>query len=139
MLRPIGLIWPIIMTTEKSQTGTTGEQVAANFLRNKGYEILDMNFQNDSGRRLGEIDIIAKDNDANEIVFVEVKTRDYQKYGQTLPEENITYQKIRKLAKIAVVYLRQNRLTDCAYRFDAISVWLDYTTRMAKIKHIQSL
>lgn len=127
------------MTTEKSQTGTTGERVAANFLRKKGYEILDMNFKNDSGRRVGEIDIIAKDIGADEIVFVEVKTRDYEKYGRTLPEENINHQKLRKLAKIAVVYLRQKRLTDYAYRFDAMSVWLDYTTRLAKIKHIQGL
>ena len=125
--------------TNKKTIGETGEQVAANFLRKKGYEILDMNFQNDSGRRLGEIDIIAKDNANNELVFVEVKTRDYQKYGQTLPEENITYQKMHKLAKIAVVYLRQKHLTDYAYRFDAISVWLDHTTRTAKIKHIESL
>ena len=127
------------MSNTKTTTGQTGEQVAANFLKEKGYEILDMNFQNDSGRRLGEIDIIAKDAKTGEIVFVEVKTRDYAKYSQTLPEENITYQKLRKLAKIATIYLRQKRLDDCSYRFDAISVWLDYSTRMAKIKHIQGL
>jgi len=123
----------------KTTTGQTGEQVAANFLKEKGYEILDMNFKNDSGRRLGEIDIVAKDRKTEEIVFVEVKTRDYAKYSQTLPEENITYQKLKKLAKIATIYLRQKRLSDCGYRFDAISVWLDYATRMAKIKHIQGL
>lgn len=125
--------------TDKKTIGATGEQVAANFLREKGYEILDMNFQNDSGRRLGEIDIVARDNHDNEIVFVEVKTRDYQKYGHTLPEENITHQKLRRLAKIAAAYLRKNHLDDCNYRFDAISIWLDYATRMAKIKHIKGL
>lgn len=124
---------------EKITTGQTGEQVAANFLKSKGFEILDMNFQNDSGRRLGEIDIIAKDTKQNEIVFVEVKTREYTKYKDTLPEENITYQKLRKLDKIATIYLRQHKLANYAYRFDAVSVWLDFETRMAKIKHIQSL
>lgn len=128
------------MTDQNKRTiGATGEQAAANFLRGKGYEILDMNFQNDSGRRLGELDIVARDKKDNEIVFVEVKTRDYQKYGHTLPEENITHQKLHRLAKIAAAYLRNNHLDDCNYRFDAISIWLDYATRMAKVKHIKGL
>ncbi|MDO8240595.1 MAG: YraN family protein [Candidatus Moranbacteria bacterium] len=127
------------MLNNKATTGQAGEQAAANFLKGKGYEILDMNFQNDSGRRLGEIDIIAKDLTQDEIVFVEVKTREYNKYKDTLPEENVTYQKLRKLDKIATIYLRQHRITDYTYRFDAVSVWLNFETRMAKIKHIQSL
>ncbi|PIP26969.1 MAG: YraN family protein [Candidatus Moranbacteria bacterium CG23_combo_of_CG06-09_8_20_14_all_39_10] len=125
--------------SDKNSTGQTGEQVAANFLKNKGYEILDMNFENDSGRRLGEIDIVARDKQQDEIVFVEVKTREYNRYKDTLPEENINYQKLRKLAKIATVFLRERKMEDCDYRFDAISVWLDYTTRMAKIKHLPNI
>lgn len=127
------------MEQEKIETGKTGEQVAANFLKNKGFEILDMNFKNNFGRRVGEIDIIARDPEQNEIVFVEVKTREFAKYKNTLPEENIGYQKLRKLAKIAMVYLRQKKLENCAYRFDAISVWLDFETRFAKIKHIPNI
>ncbi len=121
---------------QKSQTGKTGEQIAANYLKNKGYSIIEMNFKNDSGRRIGEIDIIARDGD--EIVFVEVKTREH-KYGHTLPEENISYAKLRKLAKIAQIYLRQKKSEDSPYRFDAISIWLDNDARMAKIKHIPSI
>lgn len=122
-----------------NSTGQLGEQAAANFLKQKGYIILDMNFTNTSGRRLGEIDIIAKDSAQNEIVFIEVKTREYAKYKNTLPEDNINYQKLRKLDKIAAFYLRKRQLLDCAYRFDAISVWLDFATRLAKIKHIKNL
>jgi putative endonuclease len=129
----------IINNHTRATTGQLGEQVAANFLKNKNYEILAMNFKNNSGRRLGEIDVIAKDITQNEIVFIEVKTREYSKYKNTLPEENITHQKLRKLNKIATFYLRKHHLVDFAYRFDAISVWLDYTTRIAKIKHIKSL
>lgn len=127
------------MTSANITTGQLGEQVAANFLRNKNYEILDMNFKNNSGRRLGEIDIIAKDRALNEIVFIEVKTREYSRYKNTLPEENITRQKLHKLNKIATFYLRKHNLVNFAYRFDAISIWLDYITRIAKIKHIRSL
>jgi putative endonuclease len=119
--------------------GQDGELAAANFLKNLGYEILDQNFKNTAGRTIGEIDIIAKDKEMNELVFVEVKTREYQKYKDTLPEENITPSKLRKLNKIATRYLQEKNLRDTAYRFDAISVWLDYTTRTAKIKHLKSI
>jgi len=122
---------------EKSQTGSIGEQVAANYLRSKGFSILTMNYCNTTGRRVGEIDIVAKKNE--EIIFIEVKTREYTRYRETLPEENITRQKLHKLAKIALIYLRQNKLEDQPYRFDAISVWLNYATRTAKIKHIPNI
>jgi len=128
------------MTDQNRKTiGETGEKVAANFLRNKGYEILDMNFQNSSGRRIGEIDIVAKDPKEDEIVFVEVKTRESRRYSDTLPEENINHAKLRRLDKIASIYLRNKKMDGCAYRFDAVSVWLDYATRTAKIKHIRNL
>lgn len=123
----------------KENAGKTGEQIAANFLRGKGYEIIEMNFKNNTGRRMGEIDIIAKDKENDELVFVEVKTREYQKYKNTLPEENITYSKLRKLSRIASAYLNKVRLTEASYRFDAVSVWLDWETRMAKIKHISNI
>lgn len=119
-----------------SETGKTGEQAAADFLKDRGYAILEMNFKNDSGRRLGEIDIIAKDKTTDELVFVEVKTRDFAKYGDTLPEENITRAKLHKLSRIASAYLRAKGLQDVCYRFDAISVWLNHETRLARIKHI---
>lgn len=128
-----------IQTPSTQSTGKTGEQVAASFLLALGYTILAMNFKNDSGRRVGEVDIIARDTQAGEIVFVEVKTRDFRQYGGTLPEENIGYQKLRKLAKIAVLYLRKMHWEDSPYRFDAISVWLNWETRRAKIKHLPNI
>lgn len=125
--------------TNTSCTGKTGEGVAATYLRNNGYIILEMNYKNNLGRRLGEIDIIAEDNTANELVFVEVKTREYHRYKDTLPEENITYTKLKKFARIVNVYLYKNNWQDRNYRFDAISIWLDFSSRMAKIKHIRNI
>ena len=122
-----------------NETGATGEKIAADYLKNKGYDIVAMNFKNDSGRRLGEIDIIAKDQTTGDLVFVEVKTRDYAKYKDTLPEDNITHSKLRKLSKIASVYLYAHKLQEANYRFDAISVWLDIETRMAKVKHLPNI
>ena len=119
--------------------GQLGEEAAVKYLKTNGYKILDRNFQNNLGRRLGEIDIIALDLGADEIVFVEVKTREYEKYRETLPEENITYSKLHKLNKIASAYLRLKKLEDRPYRFDAISVWLDCAHEKAEIKHIPNL
>jgi len=127
------------MTSIKRNFGDLGEKLAAKYLENKGYKILDTNFQNNLGRRLGEIDIIARDTARNELVFAEVKTRELKQYGDTLPEENITHGKLLRLSKIAGAYIRLKRLDDMDYRFDALSVWLDADSKKAKIKHIESL
>lgn len=127
------------MSKADQNIGSMGEQIAAKFLQVNGYEIIAMNFKNKLGRVIGEIDIIAKEKINQELVFVEVKTRDYQKYKDTLPEENITPSKLRKLSKIASAWLNYKNLTGANYRFDAISVWLDPTTNQAKIKHIKGL
>lgn len=124
---------------DQETTGQTGERVAVNFLKERGYEILAVNFKNNSGRRLGEIDIIAREKITDQIVFVEVKTRDFQKYQNTLPEENITYPKLRKLEKIAQFYLRISHLSAADYRFDAISVLLDKESQKAQIRHLKNI
>ncbi len=120
-------------------TGQIGEKIAANFLKERGYETLALNFKNNFGRRLGEIDIIAREKNTRQIVFVEVKTRDFQKYKNTLPEENITHAKLRKLEKIAQFYLRISHLSAADYRFDAISILLDKENRQAQIRHLKNI
>ncbi len=126
-------------TTPKKSLGNLGETIAADYLKNKGYKIIALNYANPSGRRLGEIDIIAKDLTKNELVFVEVKTREMQKFINTNPEENVNYHKLRKLDKIAYFYIKQNNLDDCDYRFDVIAVWINLISRRAKIKHLKSI
>jgi len=127
------------MPNQKISLGALGEKIAADYLRNKGYEILAMNYFNRRGKRLGEIDIIAKNTARNEIVFVEVKSRDYRRFGDSSPEENITDAKLKKLDKIAQVYMKKKAVRDFDYRFDALSVWIDKTVRIAKVKHIARL
>lgn len=126
------------MTINKNSIGQLGERVAANYLKNKGYAILEMNYKNSFGRRIGEIDIVAEDCKARELVFVEVKTRNFS-CSETLPEENITFSKLRKLSKIAQDYLRKHQKLDSSYRFDAVSVWIDREGKKARIKHMQSI
>ncbi|MEI6587636.1 MAG: YraN family protein [Candidatus Moraniibacteriota bacterium] len=125
--------------TQKKIFGNLGETISANFLKNKGYKIIALNYTNPNGRQLGEIDIIAKDKKKDEFVFVEVKAREMQKFLHTNPEENVNYHKLQKLDKIAYFYLKLNNLTGHDYRFDIIAVWIDLNTRRAKIKHIKSI
>lgn len=125
--------------TPKKSLGNLGEKIAADYLKNKKYKIIALNYANPSGRRLGEIDIIAEDLTKNELVFVEVKAREMQKFQNTNPEENVNYHKLRKMDKIAYFYVKQNNLDNCDYRFDIISVWINLTSRRAKIKHLKAI
>ncbi len=122
---------------KKLNLGQLGEKEAAKYLKKKDYKIVAFNFQNTQGKRVGEIDIIAKEKD--QIVFVEVKTRELENYEHTLPEENITRQKLYKLQKIAQVYIDKNNLWDYSYRFDAVSVWISQDRENIKIKHLKSI
>lgn len=117
--------------------GCEGEKIAADYLRKKGYKIIQKNYKNKIGRQIGEIDIIAEKN--KEIIFVEVKTREMEKYKETLPEENITPSKIHKLDKIANLYIKANNLWDRNYHFDAVSVWLSEDNKKIELKHIENI
>lgn len=127
------------MKEKDRNLGALGEKIAADYLKNKGYEILARNYFNRSGKRLGEIDIIAKDLGKNEIVFVEVKSRDYHRFKDAVPEENITQAKLFKLDRIAQMYMKNQDFMRLDYRFDALSLWIDYDSRRAKVKHIERL
>lgn len=76
-----------------SDFGRIGEDFAVNLLLKNGYKIIDRNFRG----RFGEIDVVAEHLGA--LIFVEVKTRWSNKFGK--PEEAVTPQKLRKIAKTA--------------------------------------
>ncbi len=118
--------------------GQLGEKAAAAYLRKMGYQIIALNFTNTTGRRLGEIDIIAKD--GQELVFVEVKTRKEPLSGKIiLPEENINRSKLFKFKKIVDYYLKTNNLWDKAYRFDAISLIYKGDQGLFELKHLKNI
>ncbi len=93
--------------------GFKGEEVAVNFLQRNGYKILARNYKTP----IGEIDIIARDKDA--IIFVEVKARSSEIFGQ--PFEAVDYRKQDKLKKIALYYLKHNNV-ELPVRFDIVSI-----------------
>lgn len=120
-----------------SPLGSKGEDIAVRFLRRKKFGILERNYRNDRGRALGEIDIVAKEGD--ELVFVEVKTRTSVKGEDSLPEEAITPEKLRRLSRIAESYVRERSLSDVAYRFDALSILMPEDGGEPDIRHLRSI
>lgn len=96
-----------------NQLGEEGEKIAVNYLKSRGYLIYHTNW------RMGhlEVDIIAEDH--GELVFVEVKTRSSDKYGD--PEYAVEYKKEKDIIRIASVYL-ENLHLEIPARFDIVSI-----------------
>jgi len=93
------------------QRGKCGEGYVCDYLKKKGYSIIEKNYFS----RYGEVDIVAENH--KYIVFVEVKTR--TKNSFTKGFESITKTKIKKFTKTAVKFLSENSITkqpriDCA-------------------------
>lgn len=114
---------------QKHILGRYGEDRAAAHLSNLGYEIIDRNWQ----CRSGEIDLIARDQD--QIVFVEVKTRNGNGFGH--PFEAITDAKLAKLRKSVAEWCRSKKLSGVMVRLDAISVMV--SGGLVQIEHLKQV
>ena len=102
------------MSRQNLYLGKFGEESAIDLLKTNGYRILARNYKT----KLGEIDIIARDKDT--VCFIEVKTRHSDRFG--LPQEAISRSKQRHIAKVALMFLKENNLLDKRARFDVISI-----------------
>lgn len=94
--------------------GTQGEDAAADYLCRQGYRILKRNYR----LALGEVDIVALRDEC--VVFVEVKTREGEFYGD--PFEAVHVKKQNTIRKMAECFLAFAGLEDFDVRFDVISV-----------------
>lgn len=94
--------------------GKKGELNACDYLKGKGYEILEQNFKN----KIGEIDIICRKNDR--IIFVEVKTRSTARFG--VGSFAVNEEKMRKIRLVATAYLKKKKCFECKMGFDVIEI-----------------
>ena len=85
--------------TQKSELGKLGEDIACEYLVNKGYKVIERNFW----KPWGELDIVAKYKDGT-LVFVEVKTMEKFSSEGLKPEDQLTRAKLRRLQKTASLY-----------------------------------
>ncbi len=111
--------------------GRIGETLAADFLRDKGYQLIEFNFR----KNYTELDIIATYQ--NTTIFIEVKTRKNDAFGT--PFEAITREKIANLVRTAHVYMKLHPKLPKAMRIDAIGITLDPDNRLEEIEHIENI
>ena len=104
----------------KDDLGRRGEQLAADHLENEaGLTVLTRNWRCTEG----ELDIVATDATADTVIFCEVKTRSGVGYGT--PFEAVTQGKRRKLRRLGLLWLTENRIRSFpAMRFDVVGVLL---------------
>ena len=96
-----------------NELGRWGEDTAAAYLEEKGYQIIERDWK--SGHH--DLDIVAME--GSTLVIVEVKTRRNRLFGD--PEEAIDYKKRKSLQSAINHYIKSHRLGS-SVRFDIISV-----------------
>ena len=97
--------------------GRQGENLAAKYLKRSRFRVLYRNFRAPSG---GEVDLVCRDLDTDELVFAEVKTRQTREFGD--PSEAVNREKQDLIARGAIAWLRMLDFPDIRYRFDVVEV-----------------
>jgi len=110
-------------------TGQLGEKLAQDFLKGRGYNIVEANYRSPDG----EIDIVASKNDV--LVFVEVRTKSSRAFGP--PEESITPRKKQKLVQVAQHYVQTHDIQESSWRIDFVAVELN-ANNPARIEQIEN-
>jgi putative endonuclease len=116
----------------RRRLGRAGEQLAAEHMSRRGFEILERNYQT----RWGELDIVAFD--GRTLVFCEVKTR------RLAPGVGHPFDALRMIKRDRVRKMARSWLAGCSehpyarlLRFDAIGVTFDLAGRLVSIEHLE--
>lgn len=142
---------PKVFTSENQKIGQFGEDIACNFLINKGFSILERNYT----KKWGEIDIIGSKD--GKLYFFEVKGKSvpYETLNQVIhetdsigspqgdayrPEDNMHPWKIRRLSRTIQTYLLERKVPENMYwQFDVLAVFLNMEKRVAKVRRIENV
>lgn len=133
--------------------GNFAEGIAISFLKKKKFAVLTTNYR----YRAGEIDIIAYDKEKKELVFVEVRSKWYEKLSDNwrqeaiIPEDTVNTMKLRKIEKTAWLFLEkesekwQNYFKNLPiysfpeWRIDLVSVSVERSSYKIQIRHYRYL
>jgi len=130
------------MTAVHNKVGDLGEDIACEFLQNKGFSVLETNFN----RKWGELDIITT-KDKERIVFVEVKTKRCQ-IPEELPqegedayrlEENVNDEKRQRLKRTIQTYLEENATGRPHWRVDLLCVYVDIHQKESRVNWLKNI
>ncbi len=111
-------------------TGKIGEELAREFLRKKGYKILEQNYKT----KYAEIDLVGLKDKV--MVFVEVRTKRGEVFGS--PEETINRQKLWKVLQNAKAYMAFKKWAGPC-RIDAVCIVLDGQDYAKRIDHYENI
>ena len=128
------------MANQRQLLGRWGESLAADYLVDLGYVVLERNVRT----RYGEIDLVALQveespypaESAQVTVFVEVKTRSTQTFG--LPEESVTAHKREHLIAAAQSYLQDHPDLGGVWRIDVIAIQRLQPDKPPTIHHFEN-
>ena len=105
------------MSDPRREIGQEAEEAATRWLRRAGLAVLERNVR----FREGEIDLVCRDGDV--VVFVEVKCR-RPRWGEG-PGDAVSWEKRRRLVRLAQHYLQARRLDGARCRFDVVAVTIE--------------
>jgi putative endonuclease len=120
----------VVRVHPKDELGRHGEELAAQYLLQEGFLILDRNYRCAGG----ELDIVAMDQRV--LVACEVKTRSSLAYGT--PIEAVTIQKLRRLRRLAMRWVVTHGLLCDTVRVDVVGV-LKTESGEFEIEHIRGV
>ena len=112
----------------KQLLGKEGERIAEEYLKKKGYRLVERNYR----CAAGELDLIVLDRRV--VVFVEVKTRTGQTFGS--PFEAVEFRKQRKMIQAAQYFLAEKKLQQRDARFDVVGI--SWAGRDPMVEHVEN-
>ncbi len=116
------------VNNSKQVLGKEGERIAEQYLKRKGYKLVERNYR----CAAGEVDLIVLDRRV--IVFVEVKTRTGHGFGT--PLEAVQPRKQRKMMRAAQFFLSQKKLHQRDARFDVVGI--SWPGQEPMVEHIEN-
>lgn len=115
------------------QLGVWGEHYAARLYQKAGCEVLVRNSYNQSGKRLGEIDLICRRQ--HNLIFIEVKTRVSTRFG--LPEEAISrFKKQRLIRSVHWFISKYPEFNSYRQRIDVCAILLLPSAKLAPASNL---
>ncbi|MBI4284231.1 MAG: YraN family protein [Chloroflexi bacterium] len=115
---------------KRKDTGILGEKLAKDFLKKRGYRILETNYRCPHG----EIDIVARHKDS--LVFIEVRTKTSLEFGS--PEESITSTKKARMRATALYYQQTHDGLPQSWRIDLVAVELNQQGKPSRVELIEN-
>jgi len=115
---------------KRRDTGILGEKLAKDFLKKRGYRILETNYRCPEG----EIDIVTEHKDS--LVFIEVRTKRSLEFGS--PEESITPAKKQRMKATAAYYWQTHDNLPPFWRIDVVVVELNQKGQPSRIELIEN-